>query len=191
MEKGTSSQRRCSLCGPFVVAAVILAISHAVTTSLGLVGDAERWRDLAFRAAGFAVAAFFFAALYATVPNARVRWRDALKAGLFAAAAFILDAEGVRFLSLSVPDLHADLRRFRDRADLSRLALPVLVGGDHRRASFARLSLIHIHARRGTESGSVSIAKTSTWLFCSLRAVRRTSRISRLSLSTIRTRLSG
>ena len=75
---------------PFVVAAVILAISHAVTTSLGLIDDSERWHDVAFRVAGLAVAAFFFAALYATVPNARVRTRDALTAGVFAAAAFIL-----------------------------------------------------------------------------------------------------
>jgi len=74
---------------PLVVAGVILAIYHALTTSLGLLDDSEFLRSFAFKFAGLAVAALFFAALYATVPNARVRASEALTAGLFAAAAFI------------------------------------------------------------------------------------------------------
>ncbi len=75
---------------PFVVAAVVFAIYYAVTTSLGFIGDPERLRDFLFKLAGLAVAALFFAALYAAVPNAQVAPRDALFAGSFTAALFLL-----------------------------------------------------------------------------------------------------
>ncbi len=75
---------------PFVVAGVVLAVYYGVTTSLGLIDDSQTLRDSVFKVVGLAVAAFFFAALYATVPNAQVVPRDALAAGFVAASLFIL-----------------------------------------------------------------------------------------------------
>jgi membrane protein len=75
---------------PFVVAAVVFAVYHALTTSLGFIDEAEWLREYVFKIAGLAVAAAFFAALYATVPNARVAARDALPAGLVSASLLIL-----------------------------------------------------------------------------------------------------
>lgn len=75
---------------PLVVACVVLAISSAVTISLGLVNEPPWLRSVLFKAVGLAVAALFIAGLYYSVPNARVASRDALLAGLFAALGFVL-----------------------------------------------------------------------------------------------------
>lgn len=75
---------------PLVVAGVVIAVSHALTISLGLVGELPWLGDLMLKLTGLAVAALFFAGLYFAVPNARVAARDALSAGLFAASGFLL-----------------------------------------------------------------------------------------------------
>ncbi len=75
---------------PVVVTCVVVAISYAVTTSLGWVDEPSWLRNLLFKVTGVSVAAVFFAGLYFAVPNARVASRDALMAGLFAALGFLL-----------------------------------------------------------------------------------------------------
>ncbi|MFZ4535264.1 YihY family inner membrane protein [Propionivibrio sp.] len=75
---------------PLIVTCVVVAISFAVTESLGLVDEPPWLRNLLFKAAGLSVAAIFFSGLYFSVPNARVQLRDALWAGLFAAFGFLL-----------------------------------------------------------------------------------------------------
>ena len=79
---------------PLLIAAVVIAVSYAVTISLGLVGELPWLSDLLLKVTGLAVAALFFAGLYFAVPNARVAPRDALWAGLFAAAGFLLMQKG-------------------------------------------------------------------------------------------------
>lgn len=79
---------------PLVVGAVVVAISYAVTTSLGFVNEPPWIRGSLFKATGFAIAVFFFAGLYHAVPNARVAWRDAVWAGVVAAGGFMLMQKG-------------------------------------------------------------------------------------------------
>ena len=75
---------------PVVVGGVLLAVFHAVHTSLDLIDELVWLRSALFKSAGLLVAAFFFAGLYFVVPNARVSPRDALLAGGFAAVGFLL-----------------------------------------------------------------------------------------------------
>jgi membrane protein len=75
---------------PLAVTGVIVALSYAVTISLGLVDEPPGLRSLLFKVAGLAVAAIFFAGLYYAVPNTRVAPRDALWAGFIAAFGFLL-----------------------------------------------------------------------------------------------------
>ncbi len=79
---------------PLAVAYVVAAISYAVTLSLGFVIELSWLRQLLSKATGVAVGAVFFAGLYYLVPHARVRLRDALFAGLFAAFGFLLMQKG-------------------------------------------------------------------------------------------------
>ncbi len=88
---------------PLAVACVVVAISTAVTISLGLVNEPPWLRSLLFKAIALAVAALFFAGLYFTVPNARVAPRDALWAGLFAALGFLLMQKGFGFYLSNFP----------------------------------------------------------------------------------------
>jgi len=88
---------------PLVVTCVVVAISYAVTISLGLV-DQQAWlRDLLLKATGLFVAALFFAGLYFAVPNARVTPRDAGWAGLFAAGGFLLMQKAFGFYLANFP----------------------------------------------------------------------------------------
>ena len=86
---------------PLAVAYVVAAISYAVTLSLDFVIELSWLHKLLSKATGVAVGAVFFAGLYYVVPHARVRLRDALSAGLFAAVAFLLMQKGFEvYLSL-------------------------------------------------------------------------------------------
>ena len=88
---------------PLAVTCVVVAISYAVTISLGLV-DPQAWlRDLLLKATGLFVAALFFAGLYFAVPNAPVAPRDALWAGLFAAGGFLLMQKAFGFYLAHFP----------------------------------------------------------------------------------------
>ncbi len=79
---------------PFVITCVIFATYHAVISSLGVI-DSPAWlHQPLLKTTGLLVAALFLAGLYTAVPNALVRWRDALWAGLFAASAFALMKDG-------------------------------------------------------------------------------------------------
>lgn len=75
---------------PLVVGGVVLAISYAVTTSLGYVDEPPWLRRLLFNTMGLAVPALFIGGLYYAVPNTRVAPHDAAWAGLFAALGFLL-----------------------------------------------------------------------------------------------------
>lgn len=79
---------------PIAVAGVIAAVSIAVTTSLGLIDEPPWLRGLLLRLTGVAVTALFFAGLYVAVPNKRVKLRDGLWAGLFAALGFLVMQKG-------------------------------------------------------------------------------------------------
>ena len=90
---------------PFMVTCVILAIYHAVSSSLGLI-DHPAWLYGAMTSgAGIFVATFFFAGLYFVVPNARVEPRDALLAGLFASLGFMLMQYGFELYLLYFPSI--------------------------------------------------------------------------------------
>ncbi len=88
---------------PLAVACVVVAISYAVTISLGLVDEQAWLRDLTLKATGLFVAALFFAGLYFAVPNTRVAPRDALWAGLFAAGGFLLMQKAFGFYLAHFP----------------------------------------------------------------------------------------
>lgn len=88
---------------PLAVASVVVAISYAVTTSLGLVDEPPWLRGLLFKVTGLAVATIFFAGLYFAVPNTRVATRDALWAGVFAACGFLLMQKAFGFYLSNFP----------------------------------------------------------------------------------------
>lgn len=75
---------------PLALGGVAAAISYAVTVSLGLADEPPWLRRLAFKAMGVLVPALFFGGLYYTLPNVRVRVRDAAWGGIAAALAFAL-----------------------------------------------------------------------------------------------------
>ncbi|GHU04057.1 hypothetical protein FACS1894158_03630 [Betaproteobacteria bacterium] len=80
---------------PLAVAYVVVAVSFTVSLSSGLVIEQLWWlQKLLSKATGVLVAAVFFAGLYFAVPNARVKLRDALIGGLFAALGFLLMQKG-------------------------------------------------------------------------------------------------
>ncbi|MBL8397659.1 MAG: YihY family inner membrane protein [Candidatus Accumulibacter sp.] len=79
---------------PLVMAAIVLATSYAVTTSLGLIAEPPWLRHILFKALGFLAAALFLGGLYFALPNTRVALRDASLAGLFAATGFIVLQKG-------------------------------------------------------------------------------------------------
>jgi membrane protein len=73
---------------PLLLGGVALAVSFAVSSSLGWFGDlglAEHW---VLKGSSLLLLALFFSVLYLAVPNARVRRRAALLGGVFAALAF-------------------------------------------------------------------------------------------------------
>jgi len=74
---------------PFILGAIALTISLAVSVSLGLV-DWLPWVHLLLsKGASALLLSLFFAFLYYAVPNARVARRAALAGGVFAAAAVV------------------------------------------------------------------------------------------------------
>ncbi len=74
---------------PFILGAIALAISLAVTVSLGIV-DWPAWvRLLLSKGTSVLLLGLFFAFLYYAVPNARVARRAALAGGAFAALAVV------------------------------------------------------------------------------------------------------
>ncbi|MDR0575985.1 MAG: YihY family inner membrane protein [Candidatus Accumulibacter sp.] len=79
---------------PLAVAYVVAAVSFAVSLSSGLMIGPPWLNGLLSKATGILVAAVFLAGLYFAVPNARVRLRDALLGGVFAALGFFLMQKG-------------------------------------------------------------------------------------------------
>lgn len=73
---------------PLLIGTVILAISYAVTTSLGLLDEPPWLRRLLFRGLGLMVVSLFLGGLYYVMPNTRVASRDAAWAGFAAALGF-------------------------------------------------------------------------------------------------------
>ena len=82
---------------PFAITFVIFATYHAVTTSLGLIDNPAWLHRPLLKTAGLLVAALFGSGVYKTMPNIRVRWRDALWAGLFVASTFALMKDAFEF----------------------------------------------------------------------------------------------
>jgi len=73
---------------PFLLAAVAAVMSFAVSTSLGFIDEARWVREALLKGISLTVLGLFFSFLYYAVPNAPVRGRSALLAGLFATLAF-------------------------------------------------------------------------------------------------------
>ena len=73
---------------PFVVVAVGFVTYQAVTVSLGVVGGPDWVRSAAFKLGGLSAAALCIAGMYCSLPNAPVRFADALWAGVAAALGF-------------------------------------------------------------------------------------------------------
>lgn len=92
---------------PLAIAAVVLAISYAVTTSLGLINEPLWLRHVLFKALGLLVAALFLGGLYFVLPNTRVALCDAAAAGLFAALGFIILQKGFAIYLANFPSYDA------------------------------------------------------------------------------------
>ena len=92
---------------PLAIATVVLAISYAVTTSLGLIDEPLWLRHILFKALGLLVAALFLGGLYYVLPNTRVALRDAASAGLFAAIGFIILQKGFAIYLTNFPSYDA------------------------------------------------------------------------------------
>ena len=90
---------------PLAVAYVVAAISFAVSLSAGLVVEQKWLHSLLSKATVVSVSAVFFAGLYYVVPNARVKVRDALSAGFFAAFGFLLMQKGFEFYLAYFPSV--------------------------------------------------------------------------------------
>lgn len=73
---------------PFVMGAVVVAISFAVSTSLGLFSEPLWLREWVLKSVSMLIMVLFFSLLYYAVPNAVVSRRAALVGGVFAALAF-------------------------------------------------------------------------------------------------------
>ncbi len=73
---------------PFILGAIALAISFAVTTSLGLFDESVWIRRFLLKAVSMGLLGLFFSFLYYAVPNADVSRRAALAGGIFAMFAF-------------------------------------------------------------------------------------------------------
>jgi membrane protein len=74
---------------PFVLGAVAMAVSFAVTTSLGFVDEPVWLRNFAPKAVSFVLLGLFFSFLYYAVPNVAVPRRAAIAGGLFASVSFL------------------------------------------------------------------------------------------------------
>lgn len=73
---------------PFILGAVALAMSFAVTTSLGLFDEPAWIRRVVLKGVSMTLLGVFFTFLYYAVPNANVPRHAALLGGLFATIAF-------------------------------------------------------------------------------------------------------
>lgn len=73
---------------PFVLGAIVAAMTFAVTVSLGFVDESLWIRKFLFKALSVLLLGMFFTFLYYAVPNAQVPRHAALIGGLFATLAF-------------------------------------------------------------------------------------------------------
>lgn len=73
---------------PLVLGTVALAVSVAVTQSLGWFNEPAWLRAYVWKGASIVLLGAFFTVLYAVVPHARVPWTGALAGGVLAAAGF-------------------------------------------------------------------------------------------------------
>ena len=90
---------------PLAAAYVVAAMSFAVSVSVGWVIE-QRWlHGLLSKATLVSVSALFFSGLYYFVPNVRIRVRDALVAGLFAACGFLLMQKGFELYLAYFPSI--------------------------------------------------------------------------------------
>lgn len=92
---------------PLVVGGVVLAVSYAVTTSLGYIDEPPWLRRLLFNTMGLAVSSLFIGGLYYAVPNTRVAPHDAAWAGLCAALGFLLMQKAFEFYLANFPSYTA------------------------------------------------------------------------------------
>lgn len=92
---------------PVFIGALLAATSSALTVSFGLLGELRWMRAPLFKVLSLAVLILFFAVLYRIVPNAEVRRRHALLAGLVAALGFLLLQRGFELYLSYVPSYRA------------------------------------------------------------------------------------
>lgn len=82
---------------PLVIGALLAAVSSAITASFGFLGILRWVQAPLFRVFSLAALILFLGFIYHAIPNARVRWRDALIAGAVAAFGFLLLQWGFNF----------------------------------------------------------------------------------------------
>lgn len=92
---------------PIVIGSLLAATSYAVTASLGWISGGGGIRAYVFKGISLAVLVLFFAFLYRAVPNATVRWRDAMLAGVFAAGGFAILQKGFELYLAYFPSYKA------------------------------------------------------------------------------------
>ncbi|MCM8613092.1 YihY family inner membrane protein [Accumulibacter sp.] len=92
---------------PLVIGGVLLATSHAVTVSLGLLHEPWWLGRLLFRALGLMIAGLFLGGLYHALPNTRVAARDAACAGIVATVGFIILQQGFELYLARFPSYTA------------------------------------------------------------------------------------
>ena len=91
------------LTGPAIIGASLWATSYLLSASSGLVGPAPAWLPHALNLGPVALAAAGFACLFRFVPNAPVRWRNAIAGGLLAGIAFEFGKRGFAVYLANVP----------------------------------------------------------------------------------------
>ena len=92
---------------PLLVGGLLAMMSYALTVSFGFVNEPAWVRASVLKVVSLAVLVLFFAFLYHAVPNAKVRWRDALIAGGVAALGFTLLQRGFEIYLAHFPSYTA------------------------------------------------------------------------------------
>jgi membrane protein len=91
------------LTGPVLIGASLWAASYLVAASSGLAGARPAWVPHAINLGPAILSGIGFTCLFRFVPNAVVRWRDAIAGGLLAGTAFELGKYGFAIYLANVP----------------------------------------------------------------------------------------
>lgn len=91
------------LTGPVIIGASLWAASYLLGASSGFVGTRPAWLPHALNLGPLVLSVAGFACLFRFVPNAAVRWRDAIAGGVLAGVAFELGKQGFAIYLANMP----------------------------------------------------------------------------------------